>query len=291
VEEQVRGVAEVVALADLVVSASAPALDERLRAGLARYGAMVVTDCYQPDELATARELLIRIEQSATRDDPSFLWQGDAMWAIWNLFEKSAALMRLCLTPRAFTALARAMGEPLAFTRATVMKKQPGAGQQVIGWHQDCATAVDRELGDEASVGIRAGVPHRDVAFDLYKRMVNVRINLEPQYADGGCLQIIPGTHRVKIHARATHALAPTLPILLCPVPAGSILVYQPMLIHSSGPNTRNKPDEHRRVVHTEYRPVNASPGEGCDWYPWRHQAEIHADRVAFWETDGEGAR
>jgi hypothetical protein len=75
--------------------------------------------------------------------------------------------------------------------------------------------------------------------------------------------------------------------VLLCPVPAGSILIYMPLLFHSSGPNTRQVSNEHRRVIHTEYRPRDSSPGNSCQWYPWRHGAEIFADHIRFREDGG----
>jgi hypothetical protein len=278
---QVADALEPTDLAELTLSLQAPDLDARLRDGLQRHGAMLLTDCYSAADLRQIQTLMLQLEDAAGTDDPTCIWQDGALWAMWNLFDKSAELMRRCLRTEPFTAVVRAVGEPQVFARATMMKKVPGR-KQVIGWHQDLATAVDRHLGDAASVGVRAGVPHRDISEALYRRMVNVRINIEPQHSDGGCLQIIPGTHRLKLTAAETFELAPTLQPLLCPTPAGSLLIYHPMLMHSSGPNTRGRPDEQRRVIHTEFRPLHSTPGDGCQWYDWQHQAVIDTHCIAF---------
>jgi hypothetical protein len=55
------------------------------------------------------------------------------------------------------------------------------------------------------------------------------------------------------------------------------------MTLHSSGVNTRNDPNNHRRVLHTEFR-TNEIPCEGFGWYPWPHGAVIRRAGVEFTE-------
>ena len=61
---------------------------------------------------------------------------------------------------------------------------------------------------------------------------------------------------------------------------AGSVLVFNPMLAHSSGPNNRRiDPDNHRRVLQVEFRPVGSRPTPELGWYRWRNNARLEIAR------------
>jgi ectoine hydroxylase-related dioxygenase (phytanoyl-CoA dioxygenase family) len=254
----------------------------KFRESIDCHGFVVVEDAYTKEELAALRDGVLALEAKASPHHKSFVYQGGHLWAVWNLYELSPTLMRLAFVPDPFGLMAECAGTSLEFCRATLMKKTPGA-QQSVGWHQDIGVAVDRDVADVESRGIRDGVPHRSGSTGLLNQMIIARINVEPQYEDGGCLQVIPGSHkwgrlRVEELKRRVGDEKP----LLCPVHAGSILFYQPLLAHASGPNTRMDTSNQRRVLHNEFRTISAKPDGGVDWFPWMTSARVEKDGVFF---------
>lgn len=265
-----------------IVSLNSPHVEKRFREHLDEDGFIVVEDAYAPDELKALRDGILALEARATKDEKRFVYQGDHLWAIWNLYELAPSLMRLAIAPDAFRLAAHYLSEPVHFCRATMMKKAAG-GTATVDWHQDTSAAVERDLGDADSSGIRDGVPHRRVSSEVLNRMLVARINVEPQYADGGCLQVIPGSHKWgKIpFEEVKQRVAQSQPIL-CPVPAGSILFYRPLLAHASGPNTRTDPNHQRRVIHNEFRAASIKPHANVNWFPWKHAAICASGGVTF---------
>jgi ectoine hydroxylase-related dioxygenase (phytanoyl-CoA dioxygenase family) len=264
------------------VSLNSSNVDQLFAKHLDEVGFVVVEDAYTPDELQSLRNGILALEARASKYENSFVYQGDHLWAIWNLYELAPSLMRLAIAPDAFRLAADYLGEPAHFCRATMMKKAPG-GTATVDWHQDTSAAVARDLGDADSTGIRDGVPHRRVSSDVLNRMLVARINVEPQYADGGCLQVIPGSHKWgKIPFEEVKRRVASEQPLLCPVPEGSILFYRPLLAHASGPNTRVDPNHQRRVIHNEFRAASAKPLDTVGWYPWKNNAECTSEGVMF---------
>jgi hypothetical protein len=255
---------------------------DHFRSLIDEFGFVIVTEAYSPRELKALRSVLLDIEAEATPENGAYVYQGEHLWAIWNLYELSPALMRLAFSPLAFSPMAAYFGEPAEFYRATMMKKVPG-NPRGVGWHQDLAVAVERDLQNAASLGLREGVPHRDVDVSVYERIIIARINVEPQYEDGGSLQVIPGSHRWgKLSREETFKRVDESTPLVCPAPAGSVLFYRPLLAHSSGPNTRSDSTHQRRVIHNEFHAASTQPGAGVSWYPWRHTARIEKEGVYF---------
>jgi ectoine hydroxylase-related dioxygenase (phytanoyl-CoA dioxygenase family) len=248
-------------------------------------GLIIVEDAYTPDELQALRNGILALENRANSDEKSFVYQGDHLWAIWNLYELAPSLMRLAIAPDAFRLAAMYLGEPVEFCRATMMKKAPG-GAATVDWHQDTSAAVERDLGDADSSGIRDGVPHRRVSSQVLNRMLVAWINVEPQYVDGGCLQVVPGSHKWgKIPVDDVKTRVADSTPLFCPVPAGSILFYRPLLLHASGLNTRTDSMHQRRVIHNEFRARSVQPSQHVGWFPWKHAAECDVDGVKFRTT------
>jgi ectoine hydroxylase-related dioxygenase (phytanoyl-CoA dioxygenase family) len=114
---------------------------------------------------------------------------------------------------------------------------------------------------------------HQDMAFapagfhDRYANVLTAWIAIDPATVDNGCLQFVPGSHRLGVlphigdlehedaQPRRTAAVEPhldprTLAILPAPVhaplPPGSAAVFDGYLVHRSAPNTSTAP---RRAI------------------------------------------
>jgi hypothetical protein len=246
-------------------------------------GFALVTDCYSAIELELMKAALLEVEKRESVEDPTFIWQEGKMWAIWNLYEHSPELMRLSFKHGAMGLMRGYFGEDVHFCRGTLMKKIPSAGQSMI-WHQDRPAPVDREQADGDSVGVRAGVPHRQLSIDtITNHYMIARVHLEEQFADGGALMVVPGSNKLGLLAvKDWRAAAMERKQVLVAAPAGSILFASPMTLHASGPNSRTDPNNHRRVLHNEFRTASSTPCAGFGWYQWAHGAVVREKSVEF---------
>jgi hypothetical protein len=264
------------------VSLHAPDARDRFLESMRELGFALITDCYTPGECELMKQAIIDVEKRESPDDPSFLKQAGQMWAIWNLYEHSPALMRLALAPNVMGLMWDYFQRDVHYCRGTLIKKTPKA-EQSVGWHQDRPAPVDREQADEESVGVRAGVPHRNVSVEcILSGYMIARVHVDDQFEDGGALLVAPGSFKHGVLPITNwNTVAEAGRRAIVPAPAGSVLFALPMTLHASGPNTRNDPSNHRRVLHNEFR-TTPTPCPGFAWYDWPHGAVIKRSSVEF---------
>jgi ectoine hydroxylase-related dioxygenase (phytanoyl-CoA dioxygenase family) len=145
--------------------------------------------------------------------------------------------------------------------RGIFFDKTPGANWPVA-WHQDLTLAVAerREVPGWTNWSVKAGVHHVQPPADVLERMVTLRIQLDDSGADNGPLRVLPGTHRLgRIKADRLPALRREIAEATCLAPAGSALVFKPLLLHAS---SAAKEPKHRRVIHLEFAPETLLPPE-----------------------------
>lgn len=160
-------------------------------------------------------------------------------------------LARYAADPRLSGLAAEVLGvDPVAHLVQQAHFKLPGDGVG-FGWHQD---ASNRRYGT-------------DLWTDLDGRgsFIQIALAVDPQGADNGGLQVLPGTHRLGFVADPqTGALPPDLDlrspvdVVLAP---GDAVVFGPFLVHGSAPNRSDGP---RRLLIQGF----AIPGANRRIYP-----------------------
>ena len=156
------------------------------------------------------------------------------------------------------------IGPAARAVRGIFFDKTPGANWPVA-WHQDLTLAVAerREVEGWTNWSLKAGVQHVQPPADILERMVTLRLQLDDCGGDNGPLRVLPGTHRLgRIKADRIAALRGEIREVACTAPAGSVLAFKPLLLHSSSPA---KTPNHRRVIHLEYAPGNLLP-QALNW-------------------------
>lgn len=267
---------------DITFSMSDPDVRERVRKSVHEYGCALIADLYDADQTRAMQEAAAELEARALGEDAEFYKEG-AVWAIKSVFDLSAELARLTQTP-AFASLLTATvdDEPMRLHAATMMGKR-GDETDRIEWHQDNGIPVDRDLHDERRKGIReGGVPYRYGTKDLLDRCIECRVHIDAQREDGGCLVVMPGSHRWEVaDYDGIAAKIGDNPGMACPAPAGSALIFRPLVAHMSHPPKKPLPEgESRRLVQIQYSAVSARPEKGLNFYPWKQQIRIRPDGV-----------
>jgi ectoine hydroxylase-related dioxygenase (phytanoyl-CoA dioxygenase family) len=109
---------------------------------------------------------------------------------------------------------------------------------------------------------VKAGQDYCEAPAEVLRRIVALRLHLDPCGPDNGPLRVIPGSHgdgrltTEQIESWKSNNAAVTV----C-AEAGDVLAMSPLLLHASSPATL---PNHRRVLHVEYA-AGSLPG-GLQW-------------------------
>lgn len=136
--------------------------------------------------------------------------------------------------------------------RATLFDKSRAANWLVV-WHQDTALPLERrhELPGWGPWSLKAGVVYAHAPAWALERVVALRLSLTDSTPTNGSLRVLPGSHRNGVLGDDEIArLVAAGELHLAVVPAGSVLVMRPLLVHASSKSESGEP---RRVLHVEY--------------------------------------
>lgn len=144
------------------------------------------------------------------------------------------------------------LGPDAFVVRSTLFDKTADANWK-IPWHQDLTIAVQERIDTDGywPWSMKNGVQHVQPPTQVLKRMVTVRIHLDPCPATNGALRVIPGSHLLSrvnqnhVEEHVKEELAVT-----CAADVGEALVMRPLLFHAS---SAAETPAHRRVLHFDF--------------------------------------
>lgn len=156
-------------------------------------------------------------------------------------------LFRAYIEHPRFRAITRALiGEEISLFRAMFMNK-PALRGTVLPYHQDGGSQwkLDRE------------------------RFITIWTALDDATVENGCVQIIPGSHRLGLLSERGHTITPEQEARYCrdedslflEVPAGEAVLLHNYLLHRSGVNTIERPRRAFSVVYMDAATRRTSDG------------------------------
>ena len=122
-----------------------------------------------------------------------------------------------------------------------------------LGWHQDRVIAVKRRVEAEGfgPWTRKHGALHVQPPFEVIKRMVTLRVHLDPTPATNAPLLIAPGSHRFGgIAETDVPAVVERCGTAVCLAEAGDVWAYATPILHAS---ERSLDAGHRRVLQVDY--------------------------------------
>jgi ectoine hydroxylase-related dioxygenase (phytanoyl-CoA dioxygenase family) len=161
------------------------------------------------------------------------------------------------------TVASAVLGSACRPVRAILFDKTPAANWS-LGWHQDRTISVAHriEVGGFGPWTVKDGLLHVAPPFDVLRRMVTLRVHLDPVPPTNGPLLIAPGSHRL---GRIAQADIPNVVqrcgVAECLAEAGDIWLYATLILHSSKPALD---PGHRRVLQIDFA-AEELPG-GLRW-------------------------
>ncbi len=235
------------------------------------HGYAVVRGLFAPDEVAAIAGLAERVHADALAHGRSFrhgnlfynIAPGEAgpvlrmaQWPVWRVRELDAVRT----DPRFAALLAPLIGGDIKQIIHQIHWKPRGGGSGGdFAWHQDSRSRRPREA-------------YRDLA----NAYVQTGLALDPHTPESGCLQVVPGSHRLGDLGLATDGAvlgrelsdddlravgvdpATKRDLLLAP---GDVALWSPFLLHASG---RNRSGHARRLFINGYVRADA-----CDRGEW----------------------
>jgi len=140
-----------------------------------------------------------------------------------------------------------------AFPVRAVAFDKTSAANWALAWHQDRTVAVQArvETGGFGPWSTKDGVVHVAPPVDVLRRMVTLRLHIDPCDDDNAPLKVALGTHRLgMVAADKAVEVAATRPLLVCHADAGDVWAYSTLILHASD---RSRSAGRRRVLQIDY--------------------------------------
>lgn len=147
----------------------------------------------------------------------------------------------------------------------SVLFQKPQDFNWAVPWHQDVLVQVtqQQELPGYSAWSCKEGVHHVQPPIEVLRRLWSFRVHVSDCGPEDGPLRVIPGSHRNGIHNFAGLAMRDDPDQVIIECNAGDVLVFHPLLLHSSCPVQRESP---RTVLHFECCSFEFS--NGLSWLP-----------------------
>jgi ectoine hydroxylase-related dioxygenase (phytanoyl-CoA dioxygenase family) len=142
-------------------------------------------------------------------------------------------------------------GKQLIPYKATLFEKT-GKANWLVVFHQDTALPVESEPAAEGwgPTSQKSGVIFSHAPSSVLRRILAIRIHLDPSSPSNGPLRVIPDSHERRLNDDEFEEMKATTPAVLCCVGKGGIIAMSPLLLHAS---SKSETDDPRRVLHIEY--------------------------------------
>ena len=181
----------------------------------------------------------------------------DTVWLLWELYAVCEGGIRFTRHPAILKVLEATLGEPIVHASMGTMFDKVAGGDAAIGWHQDTFFILEPPEGKEINLENywhqfgHVNVRPNQMRFeeDYYKKTIIVRINVDPQTLDNGCMRVIPGSyHEGPMELKGgeeEYVAAHEAEAVDCTAGQGSVTFYFPTMYHASSVSTA-PPGTHR---------------------------------------------
>ncbi|RSK24715.1 phytanoyl-CoA dioxygenase family protein [Hymenobacter metallilatus] len=226
-------------------------------------GYAILPNVFSPEETAG----LLRTIESAEASSPNFRRSQD-VFAIRNLLSEVPQLWAQLLTPRLRAVLTELFPEQMPHLVKAIYFDKPAGSNWLVAWHQDVMVAVDRRL-DLPGYGPWSGKNGETAVLPprgILESIVTLRLHLDDCDATNGALRVVPGSHRHGVIPNEQHPDF-TPQAVTCAVPAGGLMLMQPLTLHASQRSTSTRS---RRVIHLEFSAAELPAG-----LQWQERREV----------------
>jgi ectoine hydroxylase-related dioxygenase (phytanoyl-CoA dioxygenase family) len=233
-------------------------------------GIVTLEGVFSKREMAEFRRLLDRTIEEAShvevykgRPTQKLLGRArDTVWLLWELYAVCEGGLRFTRHPAILQVLETTLGESVIQASIGTMFDKVAGGDAEIGWHQDNFFIVSPPAGKDVTwekhwhqfghVHIRP--TEVDWQEDYFKKSIIVRINVDAQTIENGCMRVIPGSYHegpfelkggAEAYIRQYESEA-----INCEAGEGSVTFYFPTMLHSSARSAASAGTHRRAAAH-----------------------------------------
>lgn len=130
--------------------------------------------------------------------------------------------------------------------------RKNGEGELARGDSSDTALPIESHPSAKGwgPASRKSGVIFSHAPSSVLRRILAIRIHLDPSGPSNGPLRVIPDSHARKLNDDEFEKLKRSTPEVLCCVGRGGIIAMSPLLLHAS---SKSETDAPRRALHIEY--------------------------------------
>jgi ectoine hydroxylase-related dioxygenase (phytanoyl-CoA dioxygenase family) len=171
---------------------------------------------------------------------------------IRDIMDSVPKLQVIASHPNVRAVVDQILGAEAFVVRSTLFDKTEASNWKVP-WHQDLTIAVQRRIDTDgySPWSTKAGIIHVQPPTNVLKRMLTVRIHLDPCPAANGALRVMPGTHHLgRLNQNHVENHIDESRAVTCEAQHGEALMMRPLLLHASSPSLV---PGHRRILHFDF--------------------------------------
>lgn len=172
------------------------------------------------------------------------------LFAIRRFFSEVPDVLPLVVNDKLKAIVRKLFGSDYFVVKSIYFDK-PGNSNWFVAYHQDLTIAVKEKQPTDGYTNwtVKQGQYAVQPPIEVLENIFTIRIHLDDTDADNGALKVIAASHNKGIY-RPENIDWENEREYICEVPAGGIMIMQPLLLHASNRTVNNN---NRRVIHIEF--------------------------------------
>jgi ectoine hydroxylase-related dioxygenase (phytanoyl-CoA dioxygenase family) len=159
-----------------------------------------------------------------------------------NIFQKAPSLLPLFKTEAILNIVRTCLGPNIGISEGIYLNKKDEANW-LVAWHQDLFISVKQKIESEGfhSWTNKQGIPYVQPPVEVLGQSLWVRLNLDKNGIENGCLRVSPGTHNQGKIASEAHLTAfSQFGDVAIPCNKGDAILFKPLLLHASSKSMKS---------------------------------------------------
>jgi ectoine hydroxylase-related dioxygenase (phytanoyl-CoA dioxygenase family) len=180
-----------------------------------------------------------------------------------NILSLMPNLLPIFKKPEIISLISNLVGEVSGLSEGIYLNKSEEANW-LVAWHQDLFISVKNKV---ESVGygpwsIKDAQPYVQPPVEVLNKSLWLRINLDDNGEDNGCLRVIPGSHeKGKLSEEDISQMQSNEMDVALPCKRGESILFRPLLLHKSAKSEKPKARRVFQVLYSGYAFQN-----GLEW-------------------------
>jgi ectoine hydroxylase-related dioxygenase (phytanoyl-CoA dioxygenase family) len=153
-----------------------------------------------------------------------------------NIFRKAPQLLGVFKQESVLDFVREILGPRIGVSEGIYLNKKDDANW-LVSWHQDLFVSVKEKIQAEGfhAWTTKQGAPYVQPPTEVLEQSLWLRLNLDANDSDNGCLRVAPGSHLLgKVPSGAITSAVHECGETALPCERGDAILFKPLLLHAS---------------------------------------------------------